>query len=527
MSSEASLHAEQDNATAAVTAVSVATDSSHPTVPLFGTSSDGTPSAREQQLIAQVQLMQQRIDQLERQAQAPATARPSAGTCVTAASSPIRAAGISCSHCGQLQLPPPRSSKGQQLHRDALHCVFAFLSLTELPAAMRSCRAWYMAVRSLPLRNDSFFVQNSWQLREMTLFASNSLIRHVVKCDVLDAYTADELAPFLACLPRLRSLTHWACSSTEMHPQLYSNQLRELHVNLWKDRSDDSEEGGDGNEEDAVSYDALVAQMENLSSAGGLRSLTLTLPHKRDRARQVSLKPLECLKKLESLKLSNGYMLPPSQLVHVRRLPSLRLLFLDGGWSQERMEVLVDEKAGDRADLNCPQLQLRWLDLGHAVINLKQAQLLLRIPTLQWLEPDLIMPDALHLLAHGLPDLHTLKAEMHGMRSVIDGWTVVRDSLAACCQLTDLTLKCTPLEELAALFLALPPSLRKLNLRSYGDLLRSDVLFQCVAKGGLRQVHQLRIQSWQPQDKYEAHEVAAWRTRMVECAPWINALVDT
>jgi len=208
--------------------------------------------------------------------------------------------------------------------------------------------------------------------------------------------------------------------------------------------------------------------------------------------------------------------------VHVRRLPLLRLLFLHI-CSQERLEVLVEERA------DCPQLQLNWLDAAHGYITLKQAQLLIRLPTLQWLEPKSITPDALKVLAHGLPNLHTLKIDLTpcwGVALRADDWQMVRDSLAACRQLTDLNLMNTPLEELAALLLALPPSVRKINLRSCESFLRSDVLFQCVAKGGLRQVHQLRIQPWQPQDKYEAHEVAAWRARMVDCAPWINALVD-
>jgi hypothetical protein len=209
-------------------------------------------------------------------------------------------------------------------------------------------------------------------------------------------------------------------------------------------------------------------------------------------------------------------MLPVAQLVHVRRLPSLRLLFLHI-CSQERLEVLVEEHA------DCPQMQLHWLDAAHGYITLKQAQLLVRLPTLRWLEPNSITPDALQLLAHGLPDLHTLKIVLTprwGVAPRADDWQMVRDSLAACRQLTALRLGSTPLDELAALLLALPPSVRRIDLRYCDSVLRSDVIFQCLTKGGLRHVQQLRIQTWPPRDKYEAREVTEWKARMADCAPW-------
>jgi hypothetical protein len=233
MSAEATLQMEQHDAAAAasVAAAPMAAACSHPTV---------------------------------RQVRATAARPSNCASTATAASSSIHAA-VLCAPRQQSSSPLlTQLPIGQQLHKDALHSVLAYLSLTELPSAMRSCRAWYAAVRSLPLRNDPFPVQNAWQLRELTLSASSSLIRHIVKCDVLDPYTAAELAPFVACLPRLRSLTHWSCSSTELHPQLYSSHLRELMVNFVqqsngppvpRDDSSDSDSDVDQHCSDSYSYD--------------------------------------------------------------------------------------------------------------------------------------------------------------------------------------------------------------------------------------------------------------------------------
>jgi hypothetical protein len=188
MSAEATLQMEQDGAAApsSVVAVSVVADPSNPTTP-FSNTSDGALSTREQ-LIAQMQLMQQRIAQLERLVEEMA-ARPSDGASVTAApAAPIRfsdAALCTCTPRQQQSTLPlsTRFSIGHRLHKDALHCVLAFLPLKGLPLVMRSCRAWAAAVRSLPLRDDSLSV-SSRQLYQLPLSASTPLARHIVTCDV-------------------------------------------------------------------------------------------------------------------------------------------------------------------------------------------------------------------------------------------------------------------------------------------------------------------------------------------------------
>jgi O-acetylhomoserine/O-acetylserine sulfhydrylase-like pyridoxal-dependent enzyme len=98
---------------------------------------------------------------------------------------------------------------------------------------------------------------------------------------------------------------------------------------------------------------------------------------------------------------------------------------------------------------------------------------------------------------------------------------MVRDSLAACRQLTDLTLVSTPVEELASLLLALPPSLRKLDIRDCAGFLQSDAFFQCVADGGLRQLERLHVRL--QRNEYDQQKVAAWLAQQRVCVPWINA----
>jgi hypothetical protein len=384
--------------------------------------------------------------------------------------------------------------------------MLAFLPLADLPAALRSCRAWSAAVRSLPLQNYTFSVSSARQLYQLLTSPSTSLSRHIVTCDVRHAYTADELTQFLARLPRLQSLSHLYCRPSKLYPQLYSSQLRQLNIEL--------------STQDHGETDAFVAQVKSLSSATGLHHLILALPYSVDHSRSFSLEPLECMKELESLTLRNGVALSPEQLMHIRRLPSLRTLSL-GGWSQRQMEVLVEDLP------NCPPLQLHafegiGVDGSMPSFGLNHAQLLVRMTTLQRVDPNRITPDALRILAHGLPNLHTLKANVRGVTPE-SGWAVVCDGLAACRQLTALTLVATPLEELAALFLALPPSMRKLDLHSCDGFLQSSAFFHCVSEGGLRHLALFRVRL--RRSEFDRPQVAEWQQRRRACAPWIKTVI--
>jgi hypothetical protein len=141
-------------------------------------------------------------------------------------------------------------------------------------------------------------------------------------------------------------------------------------------------------------------------------------------------------------------------------------------------------------------------------------------------KPWSITPDALKVLAHGLPDLHTLIVNIYEATAK-SGWPVVRDSLAACRQLTDLTLANMPLEELAALLLALPHSVRELGIHYCDGFLQSDVFFHCVSAGGLRQLELLDVCLIRdlPVNEFR-QQVAEWQERQRDCAPWIKARVE-
>jgi hypothetical protein len=157
------------------------------------------------------------------------------------------------------------------------------------------------------------------------------------------------------------------------------------------------------------------------------------------------------------------------------------------------------------------------------------------MPSLQQLEADRITPDALTLLADGLPGLRTLKLNLdpHWVYSTpVYDWPMIRKNLAAFRQLTALTLELTPLEELPALLLALPPSVGLLTIdgAESDGLQRMDAILQCVSSGGLRHVHQLvvRLSCWEWYDHAREIEVAEcrWLSRMVDGAPWINARTE-
>jgi hypothetical protein len=186
------------------------------------------------------------------------------------------------------------------------------------------------------------------------------------------------------------------------------------------------------------------------------------------------------------------------------------------------VKALLENRPG------CPPLQLHFFDgLDREYLDLRKAQVLVRMTTLQHVEPHSITADALQLLARSLPDLHTLTVGIRPRKvdgSLIYDWPLVRASLTACHQLVALTLWSIPLEELCELLLALPPSVRKLDIRDCDGFLQSDAAFQCVAEGGLRQLEQLHVRlQWH---EYDEQEVAAWLTRQRACAPWINAVLS-
>jgi hypothetical protein len=139
-------------------------------------------------------------------------------------------------------------------------------------------------------------------------------------------------------------------------------------------------------------------------------------------------------------------------------------------------------------------------------------------------EPYSITSVALKIIAHGLPDLHTLTVDVSVVTPESE-WAAVRDSLAACRQLTALTLQWTPLEELnfAAFLLALPPSVCKLEIRHCTGFLQSDAFFQCVSEGALRHLEQLQV--CLPRNEFEPQKVTAWLTRQRACVPWIKAVI--
>jgi hypothetical protein len=126
MSAETMPHAEIGAVAVAGASEAVAHSDSTAAIPCL---SAKCPAVEEQdkQLIAQMQMMQQRIGLLQPQLQELAVT-PS--TSAAAASSSIHAAALYALRQGSFSSLSAQLSIGQQLHKDALHCVLAYLCLT-------------------------------------------------------------------------------------------------------------------------------------------------------------------------------------------------------------------------------------------------------------------------------------------------------------------------------------------------------------------------------------------------------------
>jgi len=97
----------------------------------------------------------------------------------------------------------PNPSIAQGYHTDALHCIFAFLGLKDLPAVSRSCRDWRVAVAKEPPRSLRLAVNPAG----LPALLASPLRRHVAevgsRASLVDAPRQLRL---LHALPRLATL---------------------------------------------------------------------------------------------------------------------------------------------------------------------------------------------------------------------------------------------------------------------------------------------------------------------------------
>ena len=98
--------------------------------------------------------------------------------------------------------PRLRQSIAQSCHTDALHCIFAFLSLADLLPVMQSCRSWNTAGSKEPPRGLKLSINPSC----IAVLIDSPLRRHVAQLTLDCAcMQLDQLRP-LRALPRLTAL---------------------------------------------------------------------------------------------------------------------------------------------------------------------------------------------------------------------------------------------------------------------------------------------------------------------------------
>lgn len=102
-------------------------------------------------------------------------------------------------------LSAPPHNHAQRCHTDALHCIFAFLSLAELLPALQSCRQWLAAGIKEPPRR----LRRSVESASIAMLAASPLGHHIADLTIRFQRTSmrlDELQ-LLRALPRLTGLT--------------------------------------------------------------------------------------------------------------------------------------------------------------------------------------------------------------------------------------------------------------------------------------------------------------------------------
>ena len=344
-------------------------------------------------------------------------------------------------------------SPAQRCHTDTLHCIFAFLSLAELLAAMQSCRGWHAAGVKVPPRGHRL------QLSPISIasLVSSSLRRHVAELTFqADSPLRIDQMRMLHALPQLTSLAV-TLDGADLENQLQS--------------ADDSPEE--------------AAQLVRSAMPPWLCSLTLWCDGSAP-ARQALVDALPALVDLRTLHF--GASISDSDLSPLLQLPLLSDLRLKDQLSLRQCAV-IKQLAGLTA-LDCGRnwkrsTLLQLLRPPHALRQLQQFSLisesvdppllsaLLQLPALSDLRPKQIKPECWAGLG-GLTGLRSLRL-------------VCRDDFSAAQQssLAD-SLMALPLLSELRLYLHLNsladgPSIPLLQLPALCSLTLSSVRVQSLA----------------------------------------------
>jgi hypothetical protein len=408
----------------------------------------------------------------------------------------------------------PDASIAQRCYQDALHEMYAFLSLKELLPAAHSCRAWYAAAGKEKKRG------LTWQQRiECNAFQQlciSPLRRHVIGVDG-GFLSSRDLQQLALQLPHLQSL-RVSLQESALQPLMSNVAARHTFMQCGF----------------SAHLCCLVLQMTSsvevcqvvlntLPTAFALTHLKLSLVMKW--SRQLVLAPLLQLSRLTDLSLSIDSAAPTrAHLAIIKQIQSLRRLDLDRGRWRRNARLLASLCAPPHA-----LMQLHEIDLRHTVVNEAVLTECARLPSLGKLEPLCLLPCAFPLLPR-LSQLCVLSVRLN--RGLFNGAAATPTyptaaeqnalcvALAVCRQLSELSIKACNNADLLSSFLPL-------LLRSTSALrcLRLNTVNVCSLAflGAAPQLTELFLQECWP--RLPAVEVMGIRMPLLQTLHLIHAAI--
>jgi hypothetical protein len=407
------------------------------------------------------------------------------------------------------------ASIAQRCYQDALHEIYAFLSLRELLPAAHSCRAWYAAAgkekgRGLTCRRSRYDC--------LQQLCSSPLRRHVVGLDYGFLLSPRHLQQLAFHLPHLQSLRA-SVDESALRPLVNSAaacltfvqsgfplHLRCLVLQM------------------ALSVETCQLVLNSLPTAAALTKLKLNLVMKW--SRRLVLVPLLRLPLLAELSINiESAALTPCHLAVIKQIRALRWLDLHrGGWRRDAR--LLASLCRQPHALQ----QLQGIHLRATVVNAAMLAELAHLPSLCKLEPLCLLPCAYPLLPR-LSQLRVLRVRLNSDLAgaplaaaatypTLAERSTLCASLSACRLLTELTVEACKDADLLASFLPWllqsTPALRCLRLETVS--VRSISFL-----GATPQLEELHLQECRPQ--LAAAEVLGIRMPHLQTLHLVHAAV--
>ena len=335
----------------------------------------------------------------------------------------------------------PGASIAQRCYRDALHCIFAFLSLKQILPAAHSCRTWYAAVVSEKGRKLTFQPRSSLHMEQ--LYAS-PLRKHVSMLNHLQfAPNNPTLRQLQQSMPHLHSLQIILRDDVlRPHVKTYVSRLRFVRETF---------PSGLRSLRMYMPSSAITCQLmlDALLAAPSLTELDLTLSIKW--SRRLDFVPLIQLPALTKMALSAPFF-TKEQLTVIANITTLITLNLNRGqWRK------VNELAWLCRPPQQHLHQLQKFDLSTTDVDAAILTELAHLPSFCILEPLRLLPSAYPLLPR-LSQLHTLGVRLIdtvGAYRTDAERIAVSTALSACPRLTNIVIEACKNADLLHTFLPL------------------------------------------------------------------------